>query len=202
MLIVGLTGNVAAGKSSVAKLFAEWGAFVTDADAIVRELQRPGTPVFDAIVERFGPGVVDPGGDLDRDALRRIVLRDPRSLAALNAIVHPAVAEQRGALEQAAREAGARIVVHDVPLLFEATDPASYDLVVLVDAPEAVRRHRLRERRGLAEAEADRMMAAQLPSGPKRDASDIVIDNDGDRTRLASRARAAWSAILERAAGA
>ncbi|MEK6687691.1 MAG: dephospho-CoA kinase, partial [Gemmatimonadota bacterium] len=135
MLNVALTGNVAAGKSTVAQLFRRWGAWVTDADQMVRELQRPGTPVFQQIVDTFGPGVVAPDGTLDRPSLRTRVFGDPVALDQLNRIVHPAVHARREELEAAARAEGATIAVHDIPLLFEAGDPTMFDLVVLVDAP-------------------------------------------------------------------
>lgn len=200
MLQVGLTGNVASGKTSVARLFERWGATLIDADAIVHQLQRPGTAVFDAIVTRFGPGVVAPDGELDRKALGRIVFTDPAALAALNAIVHPAVAARRDELMAHAARAGAAIVVQDIPLLFEVLDPAAFDAVVLVDAPVAVRRERLIRDRHLSAAEADRMIAAQLPSAAKRARSHLVIDNDGDLATLEKRARAVWEQLENRAA--
>lgn len=195
LVTVALTGNIAAGKSSVAELFRRWGAVVTDADAIVRELQQPGTPVFAAIAARFGPAVIAADGSLDRAALRAIVFTDPAARADLDAIVHPAVAARREELEDAARARGAGVVVHDIPLLFEAADPDLFDAVVLVDAPVAVRRERLIRHRGLAPEDADRMIAAQAPAGPKRARSDVVIDNDGDRATLEQRAREAWEGI-------
>lgn len=198
-MIVALTGNVAAGKSTVAALFRQWGAAVLDADQVVRELQRPGTPVYHRIVERFGPGIVDPAGELDRPALRRLILADAAARADLNAIVHPAVRAQREGLVAAARAGGARIVVADIPLLFEASDPAEYDAVVLVDAPTPLRRQRLVTMRGLPPEDADRLIAAQMPSEGKRRRSDYVIDNDGDRTQLERRARDVWLALEARA---
>lgn len=200
--IVGLTGNVAAGKSTVLGWFRAWGAFVTDADAVVRELQQPGTPVYRAIVARFGPGVVTPDGGLRRDALRRLVLDDPAARGDLNAIVHPAVAARRAGLEAEARHRRARIVVHDIPLLFEAADPASFDCIVLVEAPAAVRRARLIRERGLSRAEADCLIATQEASETKRPRSQLVIENDGDLVRLESRSRDAWRRIVEAAARA
>jgi dephospho-CoA kinase len=202
MLHVALTGNVAAGKSTVAALFRGWGAFVTDADRIVRELQQPGTPVFQAIVHRFGPEVIAADGGLDRDALRRIVLHDAAALADLNAIVHPAVRARREALAAAAEASGAPVAVHDIPLLFEAADPAEFDVVVLVDAPEALRRERLVQQRGLSVDEADRLIATQQPAWTKRDRSDFVIENDGDRAALEQAARRVWEALIARATGA
>jgi dephospho-CoA kinase len=197
-LHVGLTGNIAAGKSTVAALFRGWGATIIDADEIVRQLQTPGHPVHAAIVERFGPDVLAPNGELDRPALRARVLADPMALAALNRLVHPAVAERRRELLTEARRRGDRIVVSDIPLLFEADDPTGFDAVVLVDAPTEVRRARLGER-GLPPGEAERLMAAQHPASAKRARSDFVIDNDGDRAALERAAREVWTALLARA---
>jgi dephospho-CoA kinase len=198
VLHVGLTGNVAAGKSTVAALFRRWGASLIDADRIVHELQAPGSPVLAAIAAQFGPGVLRTDGALDRPALRARVLADPAELAALNALMHPAVAARRRELVEAARGRDEKIVVSDIPLLFEADDPESFDAIVLVDAPEAVRRARLAER-GLPAGEAERLMAAQQPSAQKRVRSDYVIDNSGDRTTLENSARAVWQALLARA---
>jgi len=201
-VIVALTGNIAAGKSTVVSLFRQWGATIIDADQVVRDLQRPGTEVYRRIVERFGPSIVAPTGELDRPALRRLILEDPRARSDLNAIVHPAVRGQRDTLVAAARAAGARIIVADIPLLFEASDPAEFDAVVLVDAPEAVRLHRLVTMRGLPREDAERLIAAQLPSGAKRARSQFVIDNVGDRAQLERRARDIWLALEARAAAA
>lgn len=197
-LHVGLTGNVAAGKSAVAELFRRWGATIIDADEIVRELQAPGGSVLAAIVERFGPTVVTSEGGLNRSALRAVVLADPQALADLNALVHPAVAARRRELLAGARRRGDRMVVSDIPLLFEADDPAGFDAVVLVDAPAAVRRARLAAR-GLPSDEAERLMAAQHPAAEKRARSHFVIDNDGDRASLERAARQVWTALLARA---
>jgi dephospho-CoA kinase len=199
MLSVALTGNIAAGKSTVAELFRAWGATVIDADRLAREAQAPGTPVLRAIADRFGQDLIGPGGALDRATLRRRVMGDPAALADLNRIVHPDVLRQRAALEAESRRRGDRIVVSDIPLLFEAADPAAFDAVVLVDAPERVRRARLLAGRGLSTEDADRMLAAQAPSGPKRERSTFVIDNDGDRATLEARAREVWARLLARA---
>ena len=201
-MIVALTGNIAAGKSTVVAFFRKWGAGIIDADEVVRDLQRPGTEVHRRIVDRFGAAIQTPTGDLDRPALRRLILSDTRARSDLNAIVHPAVRAQRDTLVAAARAAGARIIVADIPLLFEASDPAEYDAVVLVDAPEAMRLHRLVTMRGLPRDDAERLIATQLPSEPKRKRSQFVIDNDGDRTQLERRARDVWLALEARAAAA
>lgn len=200
MLHVALTGNIAAGKSAVAELFRGWGATLVDADAIVHELQAPGTDVFEAIVHRFGGGVVAPDGSLHRAALRTMVLADAAALADLNAIVHPAVHQQRARRVDDARRRGDAIVVSVIPLLFEAANPGAFDAVILVDAPEARRLTRLIETRGLTVTEAKRLMAAQQPAGPKRARSDYVIDNAGDRATLEQRAADVWAALHARAA--
>jgi dephospho-CoA kinase len=196
--VIGLTGNVAAGKSRVAELFAAWGATVIDADVLVRQLQRPGEPVFDAIVAHFGPGVLQDNGELDRAALRQRILNDSEARRDLEAIVHPAVAARRRQLTASAMERGVSLIVADIPLLFEADHPEDYDAVVLVDAPESLRRERLISLRGMDPAEADRLMATQLPSALKRRAADFVIDNDGDLELLRERALAVWLALEQR----
>jgi dephospho-CoA kinase len=199
MLSVALTGNIGAGKSTVAGLFRAWGATLIDADELVRQAQAPGQPVLSQIAGRFGSELITEDGSLDRPALRAKVLADPRALADLNRIVHPEVHRRRLELLGEARARGDRIVVSDIPLLFEAADPAEFDAVVLVDAPEMVRRARLLASRALSPVDADRMMAAQLSSTPKRARSDYVIDNDGDLPALEREARAVWQALLARA---
>lgn len=198
MFRVGLTGNVASGKSSVTALFRTWGAVVIDADELAREAVAAGTPALEAIGQRFGRDLVLPDGTLDRAALRRRVMGDERERRALNAIVHPEVRRLRAAREREAERAGARMVVHDIPLLFEVLDPAAFDAVVLVDAPEAIRRDRLVRLRALPEAEAEALIAAQLPSATKRARSTYVIRNDGTLEALEARARAVWDELLTR----
>jgi dephospho-CoA kinase len=199
MLNVAVTGNVAAGKSTVVRWFAEWGAEVIDADRLVREVQRPGSSTLRAIVRRFGRGVLASDGSLDRNALRQQVLDDPAALASLNAIVHPAVRRRRDERAADAARRGVAVLINDIPLLFEVLDPEDFDLVVLVDAPVPVRRARLIELRGLTPDEADRLIATQLPADRKRPSSDIVIDNAGTIDELRSNAWSAWQSIAERA---
>jgi dephospho-CoA kinase len=200
MLNVGLTGNVAAGKSTVVRWFEEWGATVIDADELVRDVQQPGSPVLAAITRRFGANLVRADGSLDRSALRMKVMGDDDALAALNAIVHPAVRRERAQHAAAADTRGDCVVVNDIPLLFEVLDPGAFDLVVLVDASVEVRRARLTSLRGLSVPDADRIMAAQLPSPAKRERSDIIIDNDGSLEALREAAWEAWRTVRARAA--
>ena len=199
MLNVALTGNIAAGKSTVVELFRHWGATIIDADELVREVQAPGSPVLAAIAKRFGSDVIQSDGSLDRAALRAKVMGDEAALAKLNALVHPAVQRRREALLDEAWKRGDRIVVNDIPLLFEALDPRQFDVVVLVDAPVPLRHARLRALRGLSAQEADQMLAAQMPSAKKRKASDFVIDNEGDLAELTRRARVVFDELQRRA---
>src|SRR6184192_4731229 len=200
MLNVALTGNIAAGKSTVVELFRRWGATIIDADELARQAQAPGGEVLAAIVRRFGWDVLAPDGSLDRAALRAKVMGDQAALDALNAIVHPAVRRRREQLLREARERGDVLVVNDIPLLFEVLDPASFDAVLLVDAGVALRRTRLRAMRGLSNEEADRMIAAQMPAERKRAKSDVVIENEGSLEQLEQRARAAFDELRHRAA--
>jgi dephospho-CoA kinase len=195
MLNVALTGNIAAGKSTVVELFRTWGATIIDADQLAREAQAPGSAVLAAIVRRFGSDVLAPDGTLDRAALRAKVMGDDAALAALNAIVHPAVQQRREELLAAARARGDKLVVNDIPLLFEAADPAQFDAVILVDAPEAVRRTRLRALRGLSNEEADRMLAAQMPAERKRARSQYVIENGGTLKELERQAKSVFAKL-------
>jgi len=195
VLSVALTGNVAAGKSTVLAHFARWGASVVDVDELARVVVEPGTPALAAIFARFGADLRRPDGSLDRAALRRRVMGDDERRAVLNAIVHPDVMRLHAERLEVARRAGAAIVVSDIPLLFEVLDPAAWDVVVLVDAPEATRRRRLVELRGYSDDEARDVMEAQLPSRLKRGRSQIVIDNDGPVEALEARARAAWTQL-------
>jgi len=202
MLSVALTGNIAAGKTTVAQLFQQWGATVIDADRLAQDAQAPGSPVLARIAERFGTHVIRPDGSLDRPALRRLVLANPSDLRALNAIVHPEVHRRRLAALADAGVRGARITVTDIPLLFEADDPSAYDVIVLVDAPADVRRDRIVRDRGLGSDEADGMLGSQLPADTKRARSDFVIENAGDRAALERAAREVWRQLEARAAAA
>jgi dephospho-CoA kinase len=191
-LHVGLTGNIASGKSTVAELLAAHGATIIDADQLAREAVRPGTPGHAAVVARFGPEAVAPDGSLDRAHLRRVVFADPALRDALSAIVHPEVGRLREARLAEARARGDRIVVSDIPLLFEVGLEHTVDGVILVDAPEAARLARLTELRGLPESEARAMMAAQAPAAEKRRRATWIVDNDGSRAQLAQRVAELW----------
>jgi dephospho-CoA kinase len=199
MLLVGLTGNIGSGKSTVDQLLSERGATIIDADVLARRAVEIGTPAYRAIVERWGTSILGPDGMLDRGALRRIVFSEPAELEQLNTLVHPEVERMRAELVEAARLRGDKLVVCDVPLLFERKMTDLFDRIVLVDAPRPVRLERLVRERGLRETEAMDMIVAQMPAELKRARADFVIDNIGTLTQLDTRVAEVWSA-LEQAA--
>jgi dephospho-CoA kinase len=194
VLVIGLTGGIGSGKSTVSALLAAKGAVVVDADAIVREVQQPGTPVFAAMVERFGPGIVAADGSLDRAAVADLVFGDANALADLNAIVHPAVGAEI-ARRMEALAATDEVVVLDVPLLVESNNayPVAGLLVVDVDPEVAVRR--LVEHRGMREADVRARMARQAGRDERLARADRVVDNSGTLDDLAAQVDAAWKWI-------
>lgn len=199
MLLVGLTGNIASGKSAVAAMLVAKGATLIDADVLARRAVRVGTPGYDAIVKRWGPEILSPDGVLDRAALRRRVFDNPDELAQLNAIVHPEVGRMRDEMVAEATERGDRIVVADIPLLFENNLIDDFDRIVLVDAPRPLRLERLVRDRQLRETEAMAMIARQMPAELKRARADFVIDNDGTHEQLRARVEEVWRALDEEA---
>jgi dephospho-CoA kinase len=199
MLLVGLTGNIGSGKSTVAQLLSERGATIIDADVLARRAVEVGTPAYRAIAERWGTSILSSDGAIDRAALRRIVFSDPVQLEQLNAYVHPEVERMREVLVEQARVRGDRLVVCDVPLLFERRSADNFDRIVLVDAPRPVRLARLVRERGLRETEAMDMIVAQMPAELKRARADHVIDNDGTLTQLDQRVTEVWSALQQEA---
>ncbi|MEO7521540.1 MAG: dephospho-CoA kinase [Gemmatimonas sp.] len=200
MLHLGLTGNIASGKSAVAVLLARHGAMIIDSDVLAREAVARGTPGLAAVVGRFGDHVLSPDGTLDRAALRRRVFANPIERDALNAIVHPEVGRLRERRLTAARERGDNIVVSDIPLLFEVGLEHAFDGIVFVDAPEGVRLERLMRDRGLPRDEADAMLRAQDAPEEKRSRATWVIDNDGSREQLAGRVTGLWQTLAKLAA--
>jgi dephospho-CoA kinase len=201
MFRVGLTGNVASGKSSVARIWEALGAPVIDADTLARQALAPGSSGLDAVREEFGEDVVGPEG-LDRAALRRIVFADAAARKRLEAIVHPEVQRLRTAEEERLRRQDTGIVVHDIPLLFEVGLADEFDMVVLVDAPRELRTERLVRERGLARDEARAMIDAQMPASGKRGRADVVIDNNASLDALETAAETVWAEILRRAGAA
>lgn len=199
MLRVGLTGNVASGKSTVADAWRAAGALVIDADLLARAAVAPNSPGLAAIRRRFGEDVFDASGALDRAALRRTVFADPAARLDLEGIVHPEVARLRADAERAARTDGAKLVVHEIPLLFETGLDREMDVVVLVHAPEDLRMERLVARRGLTESEARAIMDAQIPAETKLERADIVIRNESTLEELRRRADDVLASLQRRA---
>lgn len=194
MLAVGLTGGIGAGKSTVARQLAALGAVVVDADAVAREVVLPGTPGLAAVVEEFGAGVLAADGSLDRPALARLAFADDARRAALNAVLHPRIAARtRALLAQAPPDA---VVVHDVPLLVENRLGPDYHLVVVVEAPEDLRRRRLVEQRGMSEQDAAARLRAQAGEAQRRAAADVLLDTSGPPERTAPAVRRLWQQRL------
>ena len=185
MIVLGLTGSIGMGKSTVAKMFAEEGVPVFDADAEVHRLQGPEGALVAAIEARF-PGTTGSGG-VDRGALAERVLGEPAALRALEALIHPAVARERQAF--LAGNAAAPLVVLDIPLLFEAGGAEQVDRIAVVSAPAEVQRERVLAREGMTAGKLDRILARQLPDAEKRERADFVIPTGGslDETRRAVR---------------
>ena len=178
VLRIGLTGGIGAGKSTVAARSVELGAVLLDADRIAREVVGPGTPGLAAVVQAFGPGILDPGGGLDRAALGRAVFGDDAQRSALNAILHPLIGRRTAQLAAAAPADA--VLVHDVPLLVENGLGSDYHLVVVVDAPEPVRVARL-EQRGMDRDDARRRIRSQAGPAARQEAADVWLDNGADR---------------------
>lgn len=201
MLVVGLTGGIATGKSTVARMLEARGAAVLDADALVHELHAPGTEVYRAILDAFGPDILAPDGTLDRQKLGARIFADPEARRRLEAIVHPALtAEIRRRVEALRREGRTLLCVVEAALLVEGGRRGIVDRVVVVTAPEAKQVARLRAKTGLGEAEAWRRVHAQLPSAAKARRADHVVVNDGDLAGLARRVAALADVLLGEAA--
>jgi dephospho-CoA kinase len=194
MILVGLTGGIGSGKSTVSALLAAKGAVVIDADAITREVQQPGQPVLAAIAERFGPEVLAPDGSLDRPRLAAIVFSDPAALADLNAIVHPAVGAEIARRVEAERRTD-HVVVLDIPLLVEGGRYRTAGLLV-VDTPVDTAVARLVRFRGMDEADVRARIGRQATREQRLAVADRVIDNSGDAAALAVQVDDAWKWML------
>ena len=197
MLLVGLTGGIGSGKSTVARMLADRGAVVLDADVLAREALEPGTAGFDAVFARFGDAVRSPDGALDRARLAEIVFADDAARHDLEAIVHPQVRLRIGETVAAHAESDAVVVV-DSPLLIETGGHESFPVVVVVTAPEEARIARVRAR-GMTESDARARMAAQMPLEEKAAYADVLIDNGGSETELEAQIDRLWADLHERA---
>lgn len=195
MLLVGLTGGIGSGKSTVAGLLAARGAVIVDADQVARDVVEPGQPAFAALIERFGPEVVGPDGRLDRARLAEVAFASPEATADLNAITHPAVGEEF--LRRVGAAPPDAIVVCDVPLLVESETARSrgYEFVIVVEAPREVRLQRLEER-GVPRHDAEARMAKQATDEERRAVATHVVDNSGDLAHLERQVDAIWADLV------
>jgi dephospho-CoA kinase len=202
VLLVGLTGGIASGKSVVAARLAEHGAVVVDADVIARQVVEPGTPALARIAQEFGPSVLAPDGSLDRAALGAIIFSDEEKRLLLNSITHPAILDesQRQFAAAGAADPGA-VVVYDVPLLSEARSRAEFDVVVVVSAPEDTRIERMVSLRGMSLEEATRRIRSQVPEEARRALADIIIESGGTLDETLAQADAVWDQLRQRAVG-
>jgi len=195
--MIGLTGGIGSGKSTVAALLAAKGAVVVDADAIAREVVEPGSPVLDRLAERFGPDIIGPDGRLDRARLAERAFVDEESRRGLDEITWPAIGEEF--LRRVSAAPVGAVVVHDVPLLVESKHPAPYGGVIVVQAPRELRFARL-EARGISTVDAERRMAQQATDEQRRSIATWVLDNGGDLDALSARVDEIWPDVLRRAA--
>jgi dephospho-CoA kinase len=185
MILVGLTGGVATGKSTVADMFRRCGAIVIDADALAREVVTPGKPAWKEIVKTFGKEVLNSDRTLNRHALGAIIFRHPAKRHALEQIIHPRVArEQRRLTRQATRNNPNAVVIYDVPLLFETGIDKRVDTTIVVTADREAQIIRLKQRNGLSRAEAIRRIKSQMPLTKKRRHSDYVLNGTMEKNRL------------------
>ena len=201
MLLVGLTGGIGSGKSTVAELLEARGAYIVDADAVARSVVEPGSPALKELVARFGPGILDADGRLDRPALGKLAFADEEARKDLEAITHPAINQEFLARMQAAPPDS--VVVCDIPLLAESPQAQArgYPVVIVVEAPRDVRLERL-EKRGVPRADAEQRMAAQATDDQRRAIATHVIDNGGSRRDLESQVDEVWADLLRRKAEA
>ncbi len=197
MKLIGLTGGVGSGKSTVAEMLRELGAVVVDADEATHAVYEPGTAGFDAIVAEFGPGYVR-DGRIDRRGLGELVFKDRDALARLNAIVHPLVRDWMARRTSEAVDGGAEIVVQDVPLLYENRLEDLFSSVVLVYVPPEVQLQRLVKGRGLDETRARAIISAQMPIHEKRRRAHHVIDNSGTQEETRRQVEEVWAQMTGR----
>jgi dephospho-CoA kinase len=196
MPIVALTGGIAAGKSTVTAVLEELGALVVDADALARQAVEPGSRGLSAIVNRFGEGILDPSGSLNRAALGEIVFADPEARVDLERIVHPIVGDlSKAAFSLASVEQPGRVLIYAVPLLAESARQSEFDLVVVVHTPAEERVRRLVEHRGLSESEASARVQSQSTDAERLALADIVIDAGGTQEQTLARARGLFSVL-------
>ena len=196
--VVGLTGGIASGKSTVARMFAELGIPVIDADQLAREVVEPGTPGLARIVTEFGQAVVNPDGSLDRKGLGDLVFSDPVRRQTLNGILHPLIAAAGAQKIAALQDSPAAYIIYEAALLLETRTHERFAALVVVHADEEVRKARLLSRDALTRAEAESRIASQLPPEQKLAIADYVVNNDGDIETTRQRVAEVHDALSER----
>jgi dephospho-CoA kinase len=199
VLLVGLTGGIGSGKTTVARMLESRGAVVYDADLLAREAVEPGTPGFERVVERFGPNVLEPGGGVDREALAAVVFADPAARRDLEAILHPEIRRLFAESADAYRDTDT-VVVFSAPLLVETGMHTAFEVLVVVSAPLEVQVARLMRDRAMSESAVRERIAAQLPLEAKAEAADILLDNDGTLEELEAQVDRLWDELRARAA--
>ena len=197
MLLVGLTGGIGSGKSTVARLLEKRGAVVFDADLLAREAVEPGTPGHAAVIERFGADVLAPGGELDREALASIVFADPAARRDLEQIVHPEVRRLFAEGSEAYRDTD-RVVVFSAPLLVETGMHTAFEVLVVVSATVVTQIERLMRQRGMSEPSIRARIDAQAPLEDKAAAADFLVDNEGSLDELESQVEQLWNDLSTR----
>ena len=202
MIIVGLTGGIASGKSTVARMLEEKGAFLIDADRVAREVVLPGTEAWRELKAWLGPSIIGPGGAVDRERLGELVFTDSAARQRLNAIVHPRVFEIFARrTEEIRRRQPSAVLVYDVPLLIESKMNRLVDLVLLVYVPTGIQRRRLQKRDSLSSAETASRLRAQMPLEEKRAYADIIIDNRGSLDLTRRQVDCFWAGLRSGGAG-
>jgi dephospho-CoA kinase len=197
VLLVGLTGGIGSGKSTVARLLEKRGAVVFDADLLAREAVEPGTPGHAAVIERFGADVLAPGGELDREALASVVFADPSARRDLEQIVHPEVRRLFAEGSEAFRDTD-RVVVFSAPLLVETGMHTAFEILVVVSATVATQIERLMRQRGMSEASIRARIDAQAPLEDKAAAADLLVENEGTLDELESQVERLWNDLSAR----
>lgn len=192
MRIIGLTGGIASGKTTVARMLAELGAVIVDADQISREAVMPGSAALTALVEEFGPDILLPDGALDRARVARTVFRDPEARKRLEAILHPAIRQLAHKRLTELREAGTEVVLYVAPLLIEAGAVSIVDEIWVVHVEQATQISRLMARDGITEQEALQRIAAQMPMEEKRKYGKVVIENGQGIAQTEKQVRQIW----------
>ncbi len=201
MIIIGLTGGIASGKSTVARMFADMGAHILDADQLARDVVEPGQPALAHIVDAFGPEILSEAGELDRRAMRTHIFFDPERRRKLNAIVHPAVMDEALRRFEAERQAGTAVLLFEAALIVDIGIAGLFDVLVVADCSPAEQRRRLLARDGVEADEAERTLAAQADPVLRRAAADYVVSTEGSLEATRAQVRRIWAELTDKGDG-